>query len=85
MNDDGDDACDGDDIHSFTMSHIHSIPPSTFYRSMWDVIIIAGSFRLAALASLATLARQDGLQGLDFAPYVVFISLILICCRFTRL
>ena len=82
MNDDGDDACDGDDIHSFTMSHIHSIPPSTFYRSMWDVIIIAGSFRLAALASLA---RQDGLQGLDFAPYVVFISLILKCCRFTRL
>ena len=28
MLDDGDDACDGDDVHSFTMSHNHSIPPS---------------------------------------------------------
>ena len=28
MVDDGDDACDGVDIHSFTMSHDHSIPPS---------------------------------------------------------
>ena len=39
----------------------------------------------AALAALAALARQDGLQGLVFAPYVVFISLKLKCCKFTGL
>ena len=29
--DDGDDACDGDNIHSFIMSHNHSVPTSVVH------------------------------------------------------